>query len=156
MGSFLGHFKASGCSQSSASSYHPQQSWQKRVPVKTPKHHAQPQLSHVSWAVQSANAGTTALRLRLLLPLTAPQLPWQKRTGTGEQGEFLNQHSSLLLTWTSTYSSLDAGDRGSWRNRNSAGRHVKVVTFWRSQQDSAEDLYDNPWRHLIQCLWLFS
>lgn len=124
-GNFLGHFKASRCSQSSASSYHPTAQVAEGCASEHPQHYPQPQHSQLCWPP----AGTMAQILGHVFPPTVPQQPWQKRTGMGEQGGFLNQHSSLLLMWTSTYSSLHPRDRGSWRNRNSAGEPVKVITF---------------------------
>lgn len=88
MGIFAGHFKASAYSQSSACSYHPTAEWQKCMPVKTPKHPPQPQCSHVCWAFRSANSRPMAPRLRLALPPTAPQQPWQKELAWENGGIF--------------------------------------------------------------------
>lgn len=149
MGNFLGHFKASRCSQSSASSYHP--TAELCVPVKPPRHHPQPQ----SCLLGISECRNPSPEPQAHAPSHCTTAALAEKNCHGGTGQILNQHSSLLLLWDSTYPLLHPGDRGSWRNRNSAWGQVKVITFQASQQDSAEDLYDNPWRHLIQCLYLF-
>ena len=133
VGKFLGHFKAPRCSQSSASSYHPAAEMaegnvcQRMPPSTALSHSAKSPLPGISVCQLQ---GLVAPRHRHVLPPAVAQQPWQRKTGMREQGQFLNQHSSLLLMWTSTYPLVHPGDRGSgWRNMNSAGGQVKVITF---------------------------
>lgn len=102
----------------------PQQRWQKCVPMKTPKHHSQPQSSHVCCAFQSINCRNPGPEAQACGPFHCTTATLAENNWHGGTGQIFKSAQQVSAPVGQHIFIAASRGQGSWRNRNSAGNYL--------------------------------